>query len=210
MRFLMLGLLLPLISFADWTKLPSNEFEMDSPPRKGSAEFKRDYAELHRLQDERADTDCALARKQEFPTFALLFANAESPLTKAEKDKSAELVGRAMKLSERIATYFKNQFERERPYDVDSELKPCAKKPGGAKSYPSSHAAASKTGACVLAKIFPGKRKAILDYGHHLGELRAIVGVHHPSDVEAGQQLGQEVCDRLLKDEEFQEELKDL
>ena len=65
-------------------------------------------------------------------------------------------------------------------------------------------------GACVLAEIFPAKASEIISYGNYLGELRVIVGVHHPSDVRAGQSLAQRICDKLLSLTDFQNELERL
>ena len=47
-------------------------------------------------------------------------------------------------------------------------------------------------------------------YGKYLGDIRFIVGVHHPSDVAAGQKLGQDICKRLLRNADFKEEIEAL
>jgi len=65
-------------------------------------------------------------------------------------------------------------------------------------------------GACILAKVFTYKKAEIIEYGDFLGELRVTVGVHHPSDVDAGQKLGREICARILQEGDFQRELKKL
>ncbi|HEY8280495.1 MAG TPA: phosphatase PAP2 family protein, partial [Bdellovibrionota bacterium] len=188
--FTILALLLPLSSLADWSKIPSSSFSLDGPPRKGSPAYERDFELLHRYQNSRSKEQCKLAQHQEHPTYDVMFASQDSPLSKEEAKKAEELVSKVMKLSVRIAGYFKDQYHRPRPFNVDSTLTPCAKKPGGETSYPSSHASASWAGACVLAEIYSDKEKDIKDYGKSLGDLRAIVGVHHPSDVAAGQAIG--------------------
>jgi len=211
-RFLYLCcLFLPsLTANADWTKIPSAEFEMKPYPEEGSAAFRKDFELLHSYQDSRDKASCALASRQEHPTFESMFEDKLSPLSDQEAQKSAALVSKVMKLALKVSNYHKGKFLRPRPYDTDTSLKPCVRTPGGEKSYPSSHSATSMAAACVLAEIFSDKKKEILAYGNSLGELRAIVGVHHPSDVAAGQKLGRDICARVLGEADFQSELKKL
>ena len=79
--------------------------------------------------------------------------------------------------------------------------------PGGSKSYPSSHAAVAATEACILGALFPEKKDRLMEYGLYLGNLRAIVGVHHPSDILAGQKLGADICARLLGNSAFHQDM---
>ncbi len=110
--------------------------------------------------------------------------------------------------TERVSGYHKDKFARPRPYDTDRRVRPCVEKPRGSKSYPSSHAAVAKAVSCLLAQVFPEKSTDLDTYGEFLGELRVIIGVHHPSDVKAGQMLGSEICARLQSEPDFAEELK--
>lgn len=207
---LLLSLALAPFAAASWTKTPSSSFSLPAFPAAGSAAHKREYERLRELQESRSREDCALARSQQYPSYASLFGAKESPLGEEELEDAKALVSRVMRLTERVSSYFKEKFARPRPYDQDPEIRPCVHKPGGATAYPSSHAAASAAGACVLGHLYPRKRRALEEYGNRLGELRVIVGVHHPSDVAAGQALGREICEHLLTDEGFLEELSAL
>lgn len=194
-------------ALADWTQLPSSDFELPPFPKEGSSRYKKDFELLHEYQESRDREQCALGLRQVHPTYEAIYMSADSPLSDAEAEAAQGLVSRVMKLADKISTYHKGKFMRPRPYDVDTSLEPCGRKPGGSKSYPSSHAANAMAGACVLAVIYPRSKKLILDYGRSSGDLRAVIGVHHPSDVEAGQKLGNEICARLLADDEFRDEL---
>lgn len=201
------ALTLSLSAFADWTTLDSDSFQMADPPKEGSAAYKQDYQDLHELQEARTKDDCRIARAQRFPAFGAFYEIEQSPLTEKQAADAKALINRVIRLTVKISTDFKKKYTRMRPYDVDEEIKPCAQKPGGSTSYPSSHAAAATSSACVLAKMYPANADTIKDWGDYLGRLRAIVGVHHPSDVEAGQKLGQEICEKLLEHEDFKMEL---
>ena len=193
---------------AEWQKIAPTEFELDAPPYERSSAFKKDFEILHIQQNSRSDADCALANSQAKPTFAAFFGPNSKVLTSKEYASVAPLMTRVTEFSESIADHFKETFGRARPYNVDGTLKPCAAKPSGNHSYPSSHATAATTDACILAEIFPDKAAELIKYGKHLGDLRYIAGVHHPSDVLAGQKLGQEICKRLLADPNFKREIK--
>lgn len=196
-------------TFGSWTKIPSKSFAMAPPPAVGTPEYLQDYEELLILQDTRAQKDCQLARSQKNPHYYEMFVQS-GPLSLSEAERAKPLVEKVMKLSERIARYFKNKFARPRPFNVDSRVNPCTFKPSGNTSYPSSHASAASAAACILAEIYPHKAHEILNYGQHLGDLRVITGVHHPSDVQAAQNFALKLCQVLLEREDFRSELQQL
>jgi acid phosphatase (class A) len=179
---------------------------MAAPPAPGSSESAKDYAELLKLQASRTPEECSVAAAQAAPDLQSLFAGS-GILSAPELSASAAFIDSASTLLSKITGFFKKQYARPRPYDADPRVQPCIPKPGGATSYPSTHAAAGVLDACLLAKLFPQRARILGSYGLHVGELRAIAGVHHPSDVAAGQDLGARVCERLLKEPDFRAEL---
>lgn len=206
-RLIFLVFTFSTIGFAQWQDIEATEFPMDPPPAVGSLAYQADFTKLHELQDARTSEDCGLAWRQLFPDFASFYQNAESPLTEAERAKVEELSSKLISYVLDVSGYYKEKYMRPRPYKTDPEIRPCIVRPGGSKSYPSSHASVATATACVFAKVFPAKADILRAYGKRLGDLRMNVGVHHPSDVAAGQKLGQAVCDRLLNEADFVAEL---
>jgi membrane-associated phospholipid phosphatase len=102
-----------------------------------------------------------------------------------------------------VAGVFKKEYARPRPYDENDKIRPCADKPGGATAYPSAHATEGAVDACVLAQIFPDRAQKLTDWGQYVGQLRVISGVHHPTDVAAGQALAASICSWLLEQGDF-------
>lgn len=196
-------------ALAQWNKIPSTDFAVAPPPKVKSAAEKKDFEILLKYQDSRTPEQCAMAGRQKWPNFSSFFGAYEG-LSEAEFETLKKFMGRVGKLAERVTVYHKNHFERRRPYQVKPEIKPCVHKVEGSKSYPSSHASIAYTMGCVLGEFFPKRKAALIEYASDLGELRAIVGVHHPSDVSAGQELGQAVCDRLKSELDFVAEVKKL
>ena len=64
-------------------------------------------------------------------------------------------------------------------------------------SYPSGHSAGSRTLALYLSNIFPSHQQEFLNMAEECGISRIILGVHYPSDHEAGVSLGEQFYERL-------------
>ena len=195
-------------AFADWTKLSSKSFKMIDPPEEGSAAYEKDFEVLHKYQASRTKADCNEAYGQLSHTFENFFGPESGQLTEAQFAKYDELLTKVFKLTARIGGYYKEKWERPRPYITDDTLRPCIPKPGPSRSYPSTHAALGMVGGCVMAAALPKLAKQLESHGKRIGDLRLIVGVHHPTDVKAGQKLGKEICERLLEDTDFLQELR--
>lgn len=205
-RYLGLVCLLAAPARAAWQDIPVTDFTMSPPPAPGSADYVADFSTLLRWQSSDRAQSCALAQQEKTPTFTSLYGPC--PLLSARETAAvAPFLNKVTDFGYKATAYYKTKFARPRPYDEDPRIHPCADKPGGATSYPSGHASTGALEACVLGRIFPQKAKALADYGKSVGDLRFIVGVHHPSDVVAGQELAAQVCDRLLHEQDFLAEL---
>ena len=202
----LLVLVLAVPASAGWRDIPASDFTEAPPPAAGSPEAAADYAKLLELQASRTRAQCDAAQAQKIPDFRSLFAGS-GILSEAEMKAVEPLVDEASRLLSKITGVFKKKFARPRPYDADARVHPCIDKPGGATSYPSTHAASGVLDACLLGKIFPARANALTARGVLVGDLRAIAGVHHPSDLEAGRKTGSELCARLLEEPDFAAEL---
>ncbi|WP_309604411.1 phosphatase PAP2 family protein [Phenylobacterium sp.] len=75
-------------------------------------------------------------------------------------------------------------------------------------SYPSGHAMTGWAWALILAEIAPAKASALMVAGREIGQSRVVCGVHFPSDVAAGRDLGAAMVARLHADRAFQADLR--
>ena len=91
----------------------------------------------------------------------------------------------------------KQQFARPRPYDAIPQVKPAVSRESS-YSYPSGHSTWGMAEATLLAELQPERREAILDRGRQVGYDRVVGGVHYPSDVDAGQILGNAIAQAWL------------
>jgi membrane-associated phospholipid phosphatase len=202
-RFFWLSLLLAAPAQAAWQSVSASDFSVPPPPAKGSADYVSDFATLLSLQSSRTPQQCALATKMKIPDFTSLYSSSDL-LSSSEMTTVQPFLDQVSQLVSKITGAFKTQYARPRPYNEDPRIQPCADKPGGATSYPSSHASEGAVDACVLAQIFPDRAAQLTAYGQSIGELRVISGVHHPSDVAAGQTLAAAICGRLTQESDFQ------
>lgn len=202
------GVLAQAAGRSGWEGIPSTDFELKNFPQEGSRAYDKDFETLEAYQQSRTPQQCREGQRMRYPQFSVLFKS--EILNPDEMSLVRPLMDRVGGFTERVADYYKAQFERPRPYDTDRRLHPCVPKPGGAKSYPSSHAAVASAVSCLLIEVFPDKESDLKSYGHEIAELRAVIGVHHPSDVKAGERLGADICERLKSEPDLKEELKDL
>ena len=201
--------LLAAPAHASWQSLSASDFSVAPPPAKGSADYVSDFSTLLSLQNSRTPQQCALATRMKIPDFTSLYSSS-GLLSSSEMSTVQPFLDQVSQLVSSIAGVFKKQYARPRPYNEDSRIQPCADKPGGSTSYPSGHATEGAVDACVLAQIFPARAAKITDYGQFLGELRVIAGVHHPTDVAAGQKLAADICGRLTQESDFNAEVSRL
>jgi acid phosphatase (class A) len=213
MRALPLLLVLSIFASAPasaaWQSISASDFEVPPPPAPGSPGDQQDFATLFILQDSRTPQQCAVAASMPIPDFKSLYGPS-GILTSSEMTAVQPFLDAVSQKVSAVAGVFKKEYSRPRPYNENKKIQPCADKPGGAASYPSGHATEGAVDACVLAQIFPGRASRLADWGQYIGELRVIAGVHHPTDVAAGQALAASICSWLLEQGDFNAEVSKL
>lgn len=159
-----------------------------SPPPDGSEADRRDLAELLRLQGTRTPQDCARARREAASGYESFFGDI-GPFPLPVPPEAAAFLKRVRADAARSTYVFKKRFARKRPFLRWPEVQPCLPLEDG-YAYPSGHSALAMTFALVLADLRPDLRDLLLARASSVAGDRALGGVHHPSDVEAGKELG--------------------
>jgi acid phosphatase (class A) len=180
---------------------------LGAPPPRGSVAEREDLAVVLWEQRVRTSEDVARLRREvglglDFFATALGegFDAAAHPRTRA-------LVDRVHARATPIILSVKDRFGRARPYDADARVDPVSDKEA-TPSYPSGHATRGVLVARVLAELAPARRDALREAGLRPGYDRVAGGVHYPSDVLAGFQLGDAIADAFLADTALQESLE--
>jgi acid phosphatase (class A) len=175
------------------------------PPASGSDEAKADLAIVLWEQERRTAADVARAAAEETLTLAA-WGEVLGDVDPATHPRTVALLAQAQKDAKAIADPLKKRFERPRPFLADQRVRPAiALETTG--SFPSGHATRGVLFALLLAEVRPDLRDALLARGRLAGFDRVIGGVHYPSDVAAGQRLGQALFDQLRATPAYREGL---
>jgi acid phosphatase (class A) len=100
----------------------------------------------------------------------------------------------------------KDFWNRQRPGELDSRIRPVMKEPKSA-SYPSGHATAGTLMAIVLSNMIPEKSAELFARSWNFAQNRVVAGAHFPSDIQAGRITGTLVASSLFQDKAFQGDL---
>lgn len=106
----------------------------------------------------------------------------------------------------------KAHYRRLRPWDVINGLVPMfgedelfyPRHP----AYPAGHATLARVLAHLLAARHPAQQAALMEVAREIGENREIAGLHYPSDTRAGEALGDQIAEVLLKPRDPNPDLK--
>lgn len=91
-----------------------------------------------------------------------------------------------------IVMNLKHEYNRARPYKLDTSIYPVIKGPGH-PSYPSGHSTECYYIAYCMSKINPSKTNKYMNTAKYIAENREYGGVHYKSDTEYGKLLGKEL-----------------
>jgi len=189
--------------------LPDPAALVGSIPAPGSPEAISDLAIVLWEQRIRTPEDVARASSEEELSLED-FAGALGPGFDVARHPGTEaLLARAVAASRPCVWAAKGAHGRPRPYAADPRVSPAATREDTA-SFPSGHATRGALMAAVLAELVPNRREALLRRGAQIGNDRVVAGVHYPSDVVAGQRLGDDMARALLADADFRAALEDV
>ena len=101
-----------------------------------------------------------------------------------------------------IVQYFKQYFDRPRPYQLFNALGRVAPVPASetahTPAYPSGHALLGRFCALYLGDLYPMHAASLMALGDRITANRVIAGHHYPSDSVAGQELAEFLWDNRI------------
>jgi acid phosphatase (class A) len=116
--------------------------------------------------------------------------------------KTSELLARVYHDAMIQVVELKLHFARPRPHHLEPRLRAADERiPHG--SYPSGHSFASYLNAEVLARLAPGKQDMLFASARDMAWSRELLGVHYPSDSEAGRVFARDFARLLFENEDF-------
>jgi acid phosphatase (class A) len=174
------------------------------PPAAGSIAARHDLQVVLSTQQTRTAADMAAA-KADADRSVFRFADVFGTSFQASAlPKTAAFFTRTAELDKTSVKEAKEYWQRPRPSLVSSQVHPLSKEKANDWSYPSGHSTFGYTSAVLLANMVPEQRAAIFARADVYAEHRVVMGVHFPSDVEAGRLAGTVIADDILRDPSYQ------
>jgi len=176
------------------------------PPPPDAAGTRRELDRILEIQAAASADRLARARADaELSLFRLLPDEADDADDDADVWRPPSLVALSDRVAERVLRELepiKTHYARPRPYAVDPAIHSCIP-PLESFSYPSGHAAFAFAGARILSELAPERASQIWARAREFAWSRVVCGVHFPSDVAAGEALGEEIALALLASPSF-------
>ena len=180
---------------------------LPAPPAVGSPEQQADLDEAARIYAARTPAQVALGTSQlELTIFSFAPVLGDSFQPGRYPRIEALFAQVATETSAALAPG-KKLWNRPRPFVADPARFPDTPFRETSASYPSGHATRGVVYARLLTELFPAKRIALLELGDTVGWVRVQVGVHYPSDIDAGRTLGRALAAAFLRSPAFQKDL---
>jgi acid phosphatase (class A) len=198
----------PLNVFALPYDIDPGSLSLGAPPAPDSEVGKRDYLTVKNWQSTRTHEQCHAAAAQSHKKLPLAFF-ADGLLPKSALAAFNPTIDKWMQLSMQVTQPFQARFNRLRPFQLYPDLQPCVDRPA-TQSYPSSHATTGMLVALLLSEISPEKSAGFRQVGLQIGQNRVIGGAHFPSDVAAGQALGEQLWKQIRVHPVFLQEAREL
>jgi acid phosphatase (class A) len=176
------------------------------PPAAGSAAAAADMDAVLKAQITRSDAEVIRGKSEAKLTPAAFQAVFGTDFTAQNFPHTFALLDDAEKDSKVFSAKAKEIFARPRPKFVDFHVRP-AVEGDDEPSYPSGHATRAMLTARILCEIAPDKKHELLDRAEEIGWDRVVIGVHYPSDIYAGEVLGQALAQAMSKNPDFESRL---
>ncbi len=185
-----------------WVISSGKDFRVPPPPDAAATQ-----AELGWLHSVATQNDARIANQVNYwdagsPAFRwidiLINRNLEARPLSAYPHRVFTYVSLAMYDATIAAWESKYAYNRPRPSELDSTLKPSVAVPRS-PSYPSEHAAVAAAAAEVLAYLLPDEAADFRGLAEEAGRSRLYAGVQFPSDYSAGLDLGRQVAARVIE-----------
>ncbi|MEW9624631.1 acid phosphatase [Rhodanobacter geophilus] len=174
------------------------------PPAAGSPAARQDIGGVLVVQAHRTPVEIAAAQADRLHSvfrFADVFGTAFTP---AQLPHTAAFFARVVAYDKGEVKAVKAFWHRPRPVLVSHAVHPLSQEQPDDWSYPSGHSTLGYTEAVLLANMVPERRAAIFARADLYARHRIVMGVHYPSDVEAGRLAGTVLGGRLLTDPAWQ------
>lgn len=180
---------------------------LNAPPAEKSVRWTSDVNDILTRQKHAIISDIQAAASEHTLTPEMIAIATDATLTRETHPALYHLLDRIGDTTRAVTGQAKKYWNTKRPYLMDARIKPLIDAHMD-NAYPSGHTSMGYTLARALGMLMPEKHEAFLDRADTIAQHRVLVGMHYPSDIEAGRELSLIIFGGLLQNEEFQHDLQ--
>ena len=200
---------------------PLTAFTALAPPANSSAQTRAELDYLLKLQASRTAEERAWCDQLAAIYYHPLIVNPADKRFSANRDnlffvgrglgarfsqrnlpKTTDLLARVYHDAMIQVVELKLHYARPRPHHLEPRLQAADERIPHA-SYPSGHSFASYLNAEVLARLAPGRKDMLFASARDMAWSRELLGVHYPSDSEAGRLFARDFARLLFENDAF-------
>ncbi len=182
---------------------------LTTPNKEGSAESKKEIAEIIELQKNIDPSEIIQAAKEVNYTPETLVLTVDEKMNREGFPQLYNLLDRVAETSRVVNDSAKEYWNTKRPYILDKRVKALVEAHSN-PAYPSGHTCGSFATAHVMGLILPQKRDEFYARAQKIAWHRVIVGMHFPTDVKGGKEMALLLMGMLLQNAEFQKDLAEV
>ena len=188
------------------------ELSIAKPSSNGSD---KTYQELNDMQDMFKDRNEVIEKSVKDHDLEVGYA-VKQYLKNNKLDYKESDVNKIADIGGGIVRYYKNKFERVRPYQLAEALKmkfdhmPLDSDSMKSPAYPSGHSLQSRLIAEYYAEQYPEHKKGLIAAAEETGKGRIYAGWHYPSDHEAAVKLAKQIYPNITMRKTFKESIIDI
>lgn len=197
----------------EYWKIPDMAYfikHLPGPPRSGSFRDRQDVADA--VARQRAVTLDQMQHIQFTYVFSVFtFSEVLGPNFNAKNfPMTAKFFSHLASTAGVAVGELKDYYKRLRPFEGHPDQIRLLVRNESGYSYPSGHTTRSRLFAFVLAQLDPSRKAAYFQCAEQVGVDRIFAGEHYLTDLEGGRTLGKIIFQHLIKDPQFQADLKAL
>ena len=195
--------------FLQTNRYPAFKAKLSKPPQSNSKEQIADEKTLLEIQTIRTNDQCTRATSEVMVSVKSFFGAPYGTLSDKDVQKLQTIFEQVRNDADYFIQLLKKDFPRRRPFLYIAGINPCVPKEiTGA--YPSGHATLAKLYALILRDLYPERSEEFSKRAQIIAEDRVLSGMHHPSDIKAGGELGRLPYEDLKRSEQFKTEMSKL
>jgi hypothetical protein len=199
-----------LIKRADGTKKKSEKYEVNEALQFYPKDLKdfiqipdypkddvKEMGTIRKIISTRTDEDVESVANNDEDSFYSIKEYLKKMKVKFHENELRDIVQQAVP----TIRYFKNKFNRSRPFELDGNLDVLGSTTNKTRSYPSGHSTQAMIVALYVAQKFPEHKDGLMEAAKEVGMGRVKAGFHFLSDHVAGQMLGTKMFEHMNKED---------